>query len=80
MKNILSEKLGNARLPREVEKKRVQLVILEGLTRSQREILIAYYFQDQSIPEIARDRGVNKSTVWRTLRRAEERLKRYLRY
>ena len=80
MKNILSEKLSNARLPREVEKKRVQLVILEGLTRTQREILIAYYFQDQSIPEIARDRGVNKSTVWRTLRRAEERLKRYLRY
>jgi RNA polymerase sigma factor (sigma-70 family) len=63
-----------------VQKKRLQRVIREELTEHQRQTLIAYYFQEQSVPEIARNRGVNKTTVWRTLRRAEERLKRYLRY
>jgi RNA polymerase sigma factor (sigma-70 family) len=55
-------------------------VIREELTPLQRETLIAYYFQEQTIPQIAADRGVNKSTVSRTLRRAEEKLRRYLKY
>ena len=41
---------------------------------------MAYYFQGQNIPAIAREQGVNKSTVCRTLRRAEERLRRFLQY
>lgn len=52
----------------------------EELTQLQRQTLTAYYFQRQTIPQIAADRGVNKSTVCRTLRRAEEKLRRYLRY
>lgn len=80
VKSILSEEVCSVRLPREVQKKRLQRVIREELTEHQRQTLIAYYFQEQSVPEIARNRGVNKTTVWRTLRRAEERLKRYLRY
>ena len=80
MKSILSEEVCSVRLPREVQKKRLQRVIREELTEHQRQTLIAYYFQELSVPEIARNRGVNKTTVWRTLRRAEERLKRYLRY
>jgi RNA polymerase sigma factor (sigma-70 family) len=58
----------------------VQRVIREELTELQRQTLIAYYFQEQTIPEIAAERGVNKSTVSRTLRRAEEKLRRYLKY
>jgi RNA polymerase sigma factor (sigma-70 family) len=58
----------------------VQRVIQEELTELQRQTLIAYYFQEQTIPEIAAERGVNKSTVSRTLRRAEEKLRRYLKY
>ena len=42
--------------------------------------IIAYYFQQMNIPQIAAQRGVNKSTVSRTLRRAEEKIRRYLRY
>ena len=80
MKNILYDGYEGPRLPKEVQMKRVQRVIREELTPLQREALIAYYFQEQSITQIARDRGVNKSTVCRTLHRAEEKLRRYLKY
>ena len=80
MKNILYEGYLGPRLPREVQLKRVQRVIKEELTPLQREALVAYYFQEQTITQIARERGVNKSTVSRTLRRAEEKLRRYLKY
>lgn len=80
MKNILYEGYLGTRLPREVQLKRVQRVIKEELTELQRQTLTAYYFHQQTIPQIAAERGVNKSTVSRTLRRAEEKLRRYLRY
>ena len=80
MKNILYEGYQGIRLPKEVQLKRVQRVIREELTPLQREALIAYYFQEQTITQIAEERGVNKSTVCRTLRRAEEKLRRYLKY
>ena len=80
MKNILYEGYQGIRLPKEVQLKRVQRVIREELTELQRQTLTAYYFQQRTIPQIAEERGVNKSTVSRTLRRAEERLRRYLRY
>ena len=80
MKNILYEGYLGTRLPREVQLKRVQRVIKEELTELQRQTLTAYYFHQQTIPQIAAERGVNKSTVSRTLRRAEERLRWYLRY
>ena len=68
------------RLPRKLQLQRLQRVIREELTPLQRETLLAYYFQELSIPEIAAQRGVNKSTVCRTLHRAEKRLKQLLRY
>ena len=80
MKNILYEGYLGPRLPREVQLKRVQRVIQEELTDLQRQTLVAYYFQEQTIAQIAKDREVNKSTVCRTLHRAEEKLRRYLKY
>lgn len=80
MKNIHYEGYQGIRLPREVQLKRVQRVMQEELTELQRQTLTAYYFHQQNIPQIAAERGVNKSTVCRTLRRAEEKLRRYLRY
>ena len=80
MKNTLYEGYEGPRLPREVQIKRVQRVIREELTQIQREVLLAYYIQNQTIPQIAEHRGVNKSTVSRTLKRAEGKLRRYLRY
>ena len=80
MKNILYEGYLGRRIPREVQLQRVQRVIRAELTELQRQTLMAYYFQEQTIPEIAAERGVHKSTVSRTLRRAEDRLRRYLKY
>ena len=80
MKNILYEGYLGPRLPREMQIKRVQRVIQEELTPLQREALIAYYFQERTITEIAEERGVNQSTVCRTLHRAEQKLRRYLKY
>ena len=60
--------------------KRVQRVIREELTDIQREVLLAYYMQNLPIPQIAAERGVHKSTVSRTLHRAEGKLRRFLRY
>ena len=80
MKNILYDGYEGPRLPKEVQMKRVQRVIREELTANQREILLAYYIQNQTIPQSAEERGCNKSTVSRTLHRAEDKLRRYLRY
>ena len=80
MRNILYEGYQGIRLPREVQLKRVQRVIREELTPLQQEVLLAYYFQELTITQIAQNRGVNKSTVCRTLHRAENKLRRYLKY
>ena len=80
MKNTLYEGYRGPRLPKQVQLQRVQRVIREELTDLQRQTLLAYYFQEQTSPQIAAERGVNKSTVSRTLRRAEEKLRRYLKY
>jgi len=73
---------GNAslRLPKQVQLNRVKRVIREELTELQRQTLTAYYLQGQNIPAIARERGVSKSTVCRTLHRAEDKLRRFLQY
>ena len=78
MRNIPYEGYQGIRLPRQVQMQRVNRVIREELTQLQRQTLIAYYFQEQTITQIARERGVHKSTVCRTLHRAEAKLRRYL--
>ena len=80
MRNILYEGYLGKRLPREVQLQRVRNVIREELTQIERETLTAYYFQEMNIVQIAKERGVNKSTVSRTLKRAEARLQKYLKY
>ena len=80
MKNTLFDGYQGPRLPRQVQLKRVQNVIEQELTPLQKETVLAYYFSGQNICRIAEERGVNKSTVCRTLHRAEKRLRRSLRY
>ena len=50
------------------------------LTPRQRQMVALYYDRGLNMVQIARRLGVNRSTVSRTLRRARERLYRYLRY
>lgn len=67
-------------MPRNIQLQRVREVIQHELTDLQRQTLTAYYFQEQTIPQIAAERGVNKSSVCRTLHRAEAKLRRFLKY
>ena len=80
MKSILSEDMAILRLPPEQQRARVNRLIREELTPLQRESLLGYYFRGLTITEMARERGVNKSTVCRILKRAEDKLRRYLKY
>ena len=50
------------------------------LTDRQAEMIHLYYDLGMSIPQIAREQGLHKSSVSRTLKRGRERLKRYLQY
>ena len=50
------------------------------LTPRQRQILTLYYDRGLTMAQIARRLDVNRSTVCRTLHRAQERLYRHLRY
>lgn len=80
MRNTLYDGYLGPRLPKEVQLERAQRVIREELTELQRYTLMAYYFQEQTLAQIAEERGVSKSTVCRTLKRAEQKLRRFLKY
>lgn len=80
MRNIRFEDYQGPRLPRQVQLRRLRQVVERELTDVQREILIAYYFQEKTMAQIAEERGINRSSVCRTLHRAEERVRRCLRY
>lgn len=80
MKSILYDGYLGKRLPRDIQLERIRNVIHAELTEIERETLIAYYFQEMKPGQIAEIRGVNKSTVYRTIYRAEEKLRKYLKY
>ena len=52
----------------------------QELTPRQQEILLMHYEQNLRPAEIARRLGLNRSSVGRTLHRAQARLYRYLQY
>lgn len=60
--------------------RRMERVIHSELTELQRDVLLAVYYGGKTQAEIAQERGVSRSTVCRTLHRAERRLQRFLRY
>ena len=52
----------------------------QELTKRQREMVALYYDRGMTMPQIAERLGVSRSTVSHTLRRARDRLYRFLRY
>ena len=80
MKNTLFEGLFFRNIPREQQIRRMKAVMQKELTQMQRETVLAYYFENKTLQEIAQERNVNKSTICRTLKRAENRLRRFLQY
>ncbi len=55
-------------------------VIANELTPRQREMLVMRYYEGLSGNAIAGQLGVNPSTVCRTLRRAQERIRKSMRF
>lgn len=61
-------------------KRNLTRCIREEISARQRVMLLLYYEKGMSQPEIAASLGVNKSTVCRTIKRGEQRLRQCLRY
>lgn len=80
MRNTLFKGLLFRQIPREQQIKRMKMVIREELTELQRYTILAYYFENKTLVQIAEERCVNKSTVYRTLKRAEDKIRRFLQY
>lgn len=80
MRNTRFEGTLLRQIPREQQAKRMKAVIQQELTELQRYTVLAYYFENKTLLQIAEERSVNKSTVCRTLQRAEDKLRRFLQY
>ena len=61
-------------------KKNLRLARRRELTPRQQQVLTMYFDEGMTMPQIAQALGVHTSTVSRTLKRAREKLLRYLRY
>jgi RNA polymerase sigma factor (sigma-70 family) len=61
-------------------KRNLSHALRQDITERQRQYMTLYYGQNMSMEAIARQLGVNKSTVSRTLKRGRQRLYRCLRY
>lgn len=64
----------------EKAKRLVKKVIETELTPLQRELVYEYYSGNLTVTEIAKKRGVNKSSVSRSLKAARERVGHALKY
>ena len=61
-------------------KRNLTHALRQDITQRQREYMMLYYGRGMSMEAIAKECGVNKSTVSRTLKRGRQRLYRCLRY
>ena len=70
MRNIPNEFEGKLDL--------VQKIMDRELTPLQREAVIKYYMEDMTLAQIAAERYVNVTTVWRTVLGAMRKIRRFL--
>ena len=80
MKNTVYSGYCGPRLSPSVQSARVHHVMEHELTDAQRYVMEQYYLYGKTIIQIAEERSVNKSTICRTLQRAEKRMRQILRY
>jgi len=76
---LISEQNTNAREMAEL-KLALWPALHEDVTEKQRDYLLLYYGEGLNMNEIGERMGVDKSTVSRTIKRGEDRLRRCLRY
>ena len=80
MKNIEYDEYEGPRLPRDQQLRRLRRVMDAELTEKQYRVVVGYYLENRNMVELANELGVNKSTISRTLKRAEARMRRCLKY
>lgn len=80
MRNTAYDGYLGPRLTRAEQLRRVRAVFERELTPCQQRVVQAVYFENRRVTDVARELGVSKSTVSRTLLRARERFRRCLRY
>lgn len=82
LSNILTNKQSTNTNHRSWEKmKKILFQVLKTeLTNRQREMLLLFFVKRMSMTEIANQLHVNKSTVCRTIKRAVENIKKYIKY
>ena len=78
MRQISSENTNSDQMSR--LKRNLIRCIKEDVTERQRTVLLMYYSQGMNMREIGEALGVDKSTISRTIKRGENRLRRCLRY
>lgn len=61
-------------------RKNLLLALKEDVTERQRQVLLLYYGERITMREIGEKLGIDRSTVSRTIKRGEARLRRCLRY
>ena len=71
---------GSNRLQLKRMQDKLLIAMEEVLTHRQRQIVTMYFFQNMCVTRIARELGIGKSSVSRTLKRATDRLRSTLRY
>lgn len=76
---MISEQNTNAREMTEL-KLALWRALHEDVTEKQRDYLLLYYGEGLNMNEIGERMGVDKSTVSRTIKRGEDKLRRCLRY
>ena len=75
MDSMEREKLGV-----QMQKKILMRILAEELSDSQRQVFMAYHFQGKTVQQIDEEQGVNKSTISRTLKRAEDNVYHIAKY
>lgn len=80
MKSTPYELFTNVQFPPEVQHRRVRMVLEHELTETQRKAVQGYFFEGRTIRAMAREQGVQPSSVWRALQRGLRRMARCLRY
>ena len=62
------------------QKELLKQIIANELTEAQQGTFLAYYVRGLSMADIAKERGTHRSTVQRTLVRAEKKIYRFTKY
>lgn len=78
LSQITNAETNSARI--QLMKRALSKVIQQDLTPRQRQVILLYYYEGLTMTEIARQLGIDPSTVSRTVSRGRRNILNYLKY